>query len=140
MTTFQVFDPAQCCATGVCGVDVDEALVRFAADLDWLKSKGVAVERNNLAQQPLAFAGHSTIRQLLQEQGDKSLPAILVDGKLKSSGRYPSRAELARWAGLTAPTPGARTGLGAITIVATEAGEAPGGCCASPASGPSKCC
>ena len=26
--------PALCCSTGVCGVEVDQALLRFAADVD----------------------------------------------------------------------------------------------------------
>ena len=34
MKTLQVFDPALCCSTGVCGVEVDLALVSFAADVD----------------------------------------------------------------------------------------------------------
>lgn len=100
MATIQIYDPAMCCATGVCSVDVDQALVTFAADLDWLKSQGVQVTRANLAQQPLMFAADARIRQLLQDQGEKALPAVVVDGGLKSSGRYPSRDELARWAGL----------------------------------------
>jgi AhpD family alkylhydroperoxidase len=100
MASIQIYDPALCCATGVCGVDVDQALVTFAADVDWLKSQGVTVTRLNLGQQPQAFAEHAQIRQLLQAQGDKALPAVLVDGELKSSGRHPSRDELARWAGL----------------------------------------
>ncbi|HEX9046982.1 MAG TPA: arsenic metallochaperone ArsD family protein, partial [Verrucomicrobiae bacterium] len=37
----QVFDPAMCCSTGVCGPDVDPKLAAFAADLDWVKSEGV---------------------------------------------------------------------------------------------------
>jgi AhpD family alkylhydroperoxidase len=100
MTTVQVFDPALCCSTGVCGVDVDQTLVAFTADVDWLKSSGVMVERVNLAQQPQAFAEHAAILQLLQAQGEKALPAILVDGEMKATGRYPSRDELARWTGL----------------------------------------
>jgi AhpD family alkylhydroperoxidase len=100
MLTIQVFDPALCCSTGVCGIHIDQALVTFAADVDWLKSKGVTVERRNLVQEPQAFAEHAAIRKLLQTQGDEALPAVLVDGDLKSSGRYPSRDELARWAGL----------------------------------------
>lgn len=39
MVSIQIFDPAMCCATGVCGVDVDQALVSFAADVDRLKSQ-----------------------------------------------------------------------------------------------------
>jgi len=100
MTSIQVFDPALCCSTGVCGVDIDQALVTFAADVDWLKSQGVPVTRANLAQQPLAFAADAQVRQLLQDQGEKALPAVIIDGELKSSGRYPSRDELAGWAGL----------------------------------------
>jgi len=100
MTTIRVFDPALCCSTGVCGVDVDQALVTFAADIDWLKSKGVTVERINLAQQPQVFAEHAAIRDLLKAQGEKALPVLLVDGELKTTGRYPSRDELSRWAGL----------------------------------------
>jgi hypothetical protein len=38
MTSIRVFDPAMCCSTGICGPSVDPQLVRFAADLDWLKS------------------------------------------------------------------------------------------------------
>ncbi len=33
MTTIEVFDPAMCCSTGVCGPQVDPDLARFAADL-----------------------------------------------------------------------------------------------------------
>ena len=39
MKTVEVFDPAMCCSTGVCGPSVDPALSRFAADLDWLASQ-----------------------------------------------------------------------------------------------------
>ena len=40
-----VFDPAICCSTGVCGPDVDAQLVQFAADAKWLANKGVTVHR-----------------------------------------------------------------------------------------------
>lgn len=39
MTKIQVYDPALCCSTGICGVDVDQEKVAFAADVDWLKSQ-----------------------------------------------------------------------------------------------------
>lgn len=53
MKTLTVFDPAMCCSTGVCGSDVDQVLVDFSADVQWLKGRGVQVERYNLAQQPM---------------------------------------------------------------------------------------
>jgi AhpD family alkylhydroperoxidase len=98
MTTVEVFDPAMCCSTGVCGPSVDPALATFAADLAWLARQGVPVERHNLSQEPGAFAERDLVRQLLVEHGEKALPAVVVDGELRSSGRYPTQAELAAWA------------------------------------------
>ncbi|MBL8500746.1 MAG: arsenic metallochaperone ArsD family protein, partial [Nitrosomonas sp.] len=49
MTTIQIFDPASCCSSGVCGSDVDQELVGFSADVDWAKQQGAAIERFNLA-------------------------------------------------------------------------------------------
>lgn len=97
MIKVQVFDLALCCGSGVCGVDVEQALVTFAADVDWLKSRGVTVERFNLAQQPQAFAAHSAVRKLLETRGEAALPVILVDGAVMQRGSYPSRDELTRW-------------------------------------------
>lgn len=34
--TVEVFDPAMCCSTGVCGPSVDPALSQFAGDLGGL--------------------------------------------------------------------------------------------------------
>ena len=64
MTTIQVFDPALCCSTGVCGVETDQALITFAADVDWAKQNGAQIERFNLAQQPMAFADNATVEGL----------------------------------------------------------------------------
>lgn len=103
MTVVRVFDPAMCCSTGICGPSVDPQLVRFAADLDWLKSQGVSVERFNLSQQPAAFADDEAVKTTLETNGEAGLPLVRVDGEVKSSGVYPSRDELAAWAGLGAP-------------------------------------
>lgn len=102
MATIQIFDPALCCSTGVCGVEVDQALVSFSADVDWAKQSGAQVERFNLAQQPLAFAENSTVKAFLERSGQEALPLILVDGEVALAGRYPNRTELARWAGIAA--------------------------------------
>jgi hypothetical protein len=98
--TVQVFDPPQCCPTGVCGPAVDPALARFAADLDWLRGRGVAVERFNLAQQPAAFAASPEVKEALAQVGTGCLPLVLVDRRVVSRGDYPSRAQLAAWAGI----------------------------------------
>ena len=103
MTAIRVFDPAMCCSSGVCGPSVDPQLARFSADLDWLKTQGVSVERFNLAQQPAAFAEDQTVRSALETKGEAGLPVVKVNGEIKSSGVYPSRAELSSWAGLGNP-------------------------------------
>ena len=102
MAKIDVYDSAMCCSTGVCGVDVDQRLVNFAADVEWVKQQGVPIERFNLGQQPLQFANNTTVKGFLQRSGEESLPLILVDGEVALAGRYPSRAELTRWARLVA--------------------------------------
>lgn len=93
----EVFDPAMCCSTGVCGPSVDPALARFAADLDQLASSGVSVRRFNLGQEPLAFAENEHVRELLTTTGEAALPIVFTDGSLRSVGRFPTRDELALW-------------------------------------------
>ncbi len=115
MTTVRVFDPAMCCSTGICGPSVDPQLTRFAADLDWLHRQGVTVERFNLAQQPAAFAEDASVKQALEARGEAGLPLVKVNGEVKSSGVYPTRGDLAAWAGVALPrlpTAPAATGTG----------------------------
>ena len=100
MKRVEVFDPPMCCSTGVCGPQVDPALVRFAADLHWLANRRIAVERYNLAQQPQAFAANALVKTALHDHGNDCLPLILLDGSIISQGRYPSRQELARLTGV----------------------------------------
>lgn len=100
MSKIQVFDPALCCSTGVCGVDVDQALVSFAADVDWARQQGAAIQRFNLSQEPMAFAVNAKVKAFLQQSGEAALPLLLVDGDVALTGRYPNREELAHWAGL----------------------------------------
>jgi hypothetical protein len=97
MPKLQVFDPAMCCPTGVCGPSVDPALPRFAADLEWLKSKGIDVERHNLAQEVAAFTSNPIVKTALNSRGSKCLPLVLADGKIVSEGAYPTREQLAKF-------------------------------------------
>ncbi|MFM1941255.1 MAG: Arsenical resistance operon trans-acting repressor ArsD [Verrucomicrobiota bacterium] len=130
----EVYDPAMCCSTGVCGPNVDPKLVQFAADLDWLKSQGVVVERYNLAQAPAAFAGSDIVKATLAEQGTDCLPLVLVDGAVASVGSYPGRREMARWAGVKLPELPA---FDPLLLRPDPTRNAGGGCCCSPDSG---CC
>ena len=97
MKTIQVFDPPMCCSTGVCGPDVDPALASFAGFLSRAKEMGCAVDRYNLAQEPIAFVENEEVRRLVEEGGVEALPLVFVDGELKLKGRYPDEAERSTW-------------------------------------------
>lgn len=122
VSAVEVFDPAMCCSTGVCGTDVDPVLSRFASDLEWLAGQGVQVSRATLSQEPGKFAGNPLVAAVLTEQGVQGLPTVLVDGEVRSTGRYPDRAELAGWAGANVPT----VASGSVLPLAGQSG---GGCC-----------
>lgn len=97
MKSIQVFDPAMCCSTGVCGPKIDPLLPRFAGLLAQLGGAGVKVERYNLAQQPLAFVQHPAVKALMEKDGDAALPAIFIDGQLALQGRYPDLEQRVAW-------------------------------------------
>ncbi len=99
MKSLQVFDPAMCCSTGVCGVEVDPVLAQFSADLQWVAEQGVAVSRHNLGQEPAAFAANAAVVKEM-EAGMERLPILVIDGQVASTGLYPSRAQLAQKLGI----------------------------------------
>ena len=90
-----VYDPAMCCSTGVCGPTVDPVLVRFAADVKWLQDQGVEVRRFNLSQNPAAFVENEQVKQALTEKGEAALPLLLVQDQVIATGEYPGRSSLA---------------------------------------------
>jgi len=129
MTDITVYDPAMCCSTGICGAEVDQNLVTFAADLDWLKSQGVAVTRISLSQEPAKFAQNSAVKSVLETSGVDGLPVVLVGDALSSSGRYPAREELAKLTGVaytakaeTAPNGSTKTCCGGSSAEKTSTG------------------
>jgi arsenite-transporting ATPase len=126
MVSIRVFEPALCCNTGVCGEDVDQALVDFSADLDFFTSQGVDIARHNLANDPGVFVQNSVVTNFLTAAGSEGLPLVLVDDVTVLTGRYPTRAMLARYAGL-ASDPKTLT----LATVASE------GCCGGSSS---SCC
>ena len=131
MSKIEVFEPALCCATGVCGEDVDQQLVTFSADMDFIRSQGGDIARYNLASEPQAFADNEAVKAFLHLSGSVGLPLVLVDGVTAMTGRYPDRAQLATWAGLDTATPAVGIDMG-LTAAASE-----GGCCGGAAS---SCC
>ena len=126
MAHFEVFDPPLCCSSGVCGPGVDPLLAAFAADVDWLTSQGVTVTRHNLAQEPAAFVAHPLVKDLLQREGDRCLPLVLMNDEIVGHGAYPRRNQLAELAGLSASASRTKPRIRLNTVAGDTRGS--GGC------------
>jgi hypothetical protein len=122
MSKLEVFEPAMCCPTGVCGISVDPVLVQFNADLQALTESGVDVVRHSLSHDAAAFAANADVVKEM-EAGMDRLPVVTVDGRVVSTGIYPSRAQLMHKLGVPIPSadkPHVKVG---------DCGCAPGKCC-----------
>ena len=92
----QIYDPAMCCSSGMCGPDIDPALVKMNDAVLSLQKQGVEVERYNVAQQPKDFMANKAIADLLHKNGKKALPVTIVNGEVLKTGEYPAYEELCR--------------------------------------------
>ena len=127
MVAIRIYEPALCCDTGVCGVDVDQSLVEVTASVRSLQDQGAEIQRYNLATDPLAFTTDETVRAFMHVVGSTGLPLTVVDGVTVATGAYPSKAQLLAFAGLAAPADRVQLGL-------TDKSES--GCCG----GATACC
>ena len=104
MSTIEIYDPPQSCATGACAADAVDAAAQFASSLERLAERGVAVARYNLGLDPEAFAGNPLIKGLLKQEGLPCLPLVVVGGDVLCKGRYPSGDELEARLGVRVPS------------------------------------
>lgn len=95
MQKIEIFEPAMCCSTGVCGPSVDSELLRITTLMDSLKdNKEIKAYRYNLTSNPQVFVVNKTILNLLQSKGNEILPITMVDGTVIKTGSYPTITEL----------------------------------------------
>jgi hypothetical protein len=97
MSKLEIFDPALCCPTGVCGPSVDPELTRVATAIFLLEKRGFDIKRYNLGTQPAKFVENIEVNKVLHDKGPDSLPVTVVDGKIAKIGVYPTNDELAEW-------------------------------------------
>lgn len=93
MKKMQIFEPAMCCSTGLCGVGVDQELLRISTVLNTLKNNGVQVDRFNLSNAPQEFVTNKTVNNYIKENGVDGLPVVVIDDEITITGRYPSNDE-----------------------------------------------
>ncbi len=124
MRIMQIFEPAMCCSTGLCGVGVDPELMRISVVLNTLKKHGITVDRFNLNNAPMEFVNNKAVNELINEKGPKSLPVTVLDGKIVLTGKYPANGEITEWLGLPADLLGKQ-----VEKVQGKNGCCKGGCC-----------
>jgi len=100
MKKIEIFDPALCCPTGLCGPNINPELMRIAAAVEALKRQGADIERHNLRDVPQRYVDNLVVNKYLQDNGAEALPVTLVDGKLEVAKAYPSNQQLTEWTGI----------------------------------------
>lgn len=94
MKNMKIYEPAMCCPTGLCGVGIDDELLRISTVLSNLEKNGITVERLNLTNSALAFIGNIELYSLIVEKGIEILPVTTLDGEIVKTGSYPTNKEL----------------------------------------------
>ena len=101
MSKMEIYDPAMCCSTGVCGPSVNPELIRVAAVIENLKKVGIEVKRHTLSSAPQDFLNSAVVNQKLNSKGANVLPITVVDGKIVKESGYPTNVEFANWLGVS---------------------------------------
>jgi hypothetical protein len=100
MKDIKIYDPALCCPTGLCGVNIDPELMRIAVVVETLKKKGIIVERFNLRDHPMVYVDTKVINEALMKETADILPIITVDGEIVIKKAYPTNKQIAEWLGI----------------------------------------
>lgn len=124
MAKIELFEPAMCCSTGVCGTSANPELSRVAAVLSNLKKAETEVARYNLSSDPKAFMQYKSVSDALYSQGEEALPITVIDGKMVKSGGYPTNEEFAELLGLSADVI-----KSAVKVKVNKCGCGSKGCC-----------
>lgn len=120
MSKIEIFDPAMCCSTGVCGPSVDKELLRVAATINNLTKKGADIVRHNLTSEPQAFVDNEKVNVLLNSKGVDVLPITCVNGEIVKTNSHLTNAEFVKYSGLPKE---------AINEITFNKDNKEGGCC-----------
>ena len=104
INVLKIYDPAMCCSSGVCGPNVNPALIEFAGALKTVAEKGVRIERYNLSQKPQAFVENEQVKKILEKKGSACLPLMFINDELIISGGYPATPDLYNLLGIKSVT------------------------------------
>lgn len=102
MKKIEIYDPAMCCSTGVCGPSVDPELIRVSIVANNLKNNGIDITRYNLANEPAVYTENEAINKLLTEKGPDVLPVTMIDGEVVKEKEHLTNEEFANATGIPA--------------------------------------
>lgn len=100
MKKIEIFDPAMCCPTGLCGTNISTELMRIAVVIETLKKQGITITRHNLRDEPQVYVTNQVVNDYLQKYGAEALPITLVDGEVAVSKAYPTTRQMSEWSGV----------------------------------------
>lgn len=89
-----IYDPPLCCSSGLCGPALDPVLVAVNDALLALKKQGVEIVRFNPVQQLTEVMANEEVARAIHRDGKKVLPMVFANGRLLSSGGYPTYEEI----------------------------------------------
>jgi hypothetical protein len=119
-----IYEPAMCCPTGLCGVEINPELLRISTVLNALKNHGVEVVRYNLSNSPQEFVKNEIVNNYINNKGVEGLPITVLDNQIIITGRYPTNEEFSRF--LNVPV----NYLGNVVLKKKSGGgDCKGGCC-----------
>jgi hypothetical protein len=93
----EIYDPALCCSTGVCGPSPDLKLIKINDLLNKLKNdfgNKIEIKRHSLSAEPREFLSNKLIQSVIQKEGKAGLPVCILNGELLTQGRYPEEGEV----------------------------------------------
>lgn len=90
----EFFDPPMCCATGMCGPTIDQALLDVNEMILALKAEGMTLARYQMSSSPAAFLGNQEVMRRVQEKQLAALPITVVRGTVVKEGVYPTLGEV----------------------------------------------
>ncbi len=70
----EIFEPALCCATGICGPEPDKALIDLQNLIQILRKSGIEVKRYAINQSAIAFVNNAVVKQFIRTEGTDKLP------------------------------------------------------------------
>ena len=92
----EIFDPPMCCPTGLCGPTLDQTLLDLNEMILDLQKEGYQVARYQMTSHPQAFLGNPEVMRLVREKQMAALPIVVVRGRDRRRGPYPTLAEIQR--------------------------------------------